>query len=228
MDEIRRQVATGTTSAPTLRAWIFALKCVVATHFALVVLSNLPANAISLQLRPLLIAYIRPLFAQTWTLFAPDPPDRDIYVVARYRIVDPHSSEERITPFLDLSDAFERPATESPLSGFDMVKATLFGAAVALENDPISHEHYWTSAQRALLADVEREPEPLVVLQRCAMAFARTQADLRNAVSVEIGLARYDFPRFTDFAKDDDPRAARDTVYFPWIPIADVAPMYAR
>ncbi|MCE9667308.1 DUF5819 family protein [Myxococcus stipitatus] len=72
---------------PWQLALAFGAACLaLVVHFGFTILYALPTNPANVRIRPLLDAYMRPVFSQNWSLFAPNPPYESKMVLVGCRV----------------------------------------------------------------------------------------------------------------------------------------------
>lgn len=76
-----------TCFASTAAWWMTVSVCVVSFvfHFTCIQLANMPLSPLKLKYANQLDAYVNPFFTQRWNFFAPQPLDRDMFLIARAR-----------------------------------------------------------------------------------------------------------------------------------------------
>ncbi len=194
--------------------WVGFLGLVTAVHFAVLCLANLPVNPISLPLRPLLKAYTRPLFIQSWTLFAPEPIDRDLYLLAQLETRDSNGRVSR-TPWLNLTDVFLVRMRANYLTRLDVVKESVTSIEADLANmgPPDAKEDRMRKVGGA---------DPLAIGERTALAYARTQPALASVTRLRLGLLQHPFPRFTRRNMPDDRTRGSSLWSYRWMSTAQI------
>ncbi len=188
------------------RLYVLALSSAFVTHFFLVFFSAMPVNPISLQFRHTIESYVQTLFSQNWALFGPNPLDSDQSILAQYELRD--GTRTTVTPWYDVSKSLRAEVSRNPVTPLAVFTQILNRTAESLSN---AHAPHKPGDDFDLDAPSAEE-----VAARVAVAYApalRLRGDLR---AVRISLVLHHYPRFSQYARADDP--SRETVHFdyPW------------
>jgi hypothetical protein len=193
--------------------WWLAFCCgslVLVMHFALIELSNLPSNPISLSMSDAVSAYVNPLFTQNWNFFAPTPIASDIIVKARAKACG--RGKCQATPWLDISDPLIAKIRENRLSSLGIIQQMLSNASVQFDNtiqkSEQAHVHLNGKVYYKRVVPVSIDPYDAVIIQRTSAAALRLMYPQKNFQYVQFGLARYEFPRYTQRNQPDKPEDA--------------------
>lgn len=92
------------------------LVCWLATHYALVGWSLLPANAIGILHGDVIRPYIEPFFSQNWHMFAPDPPLTNESFVIQLNVGARAESDTWVTEWVDVTTLLLKKGASNPLS----------------------------------------------------------------------------------------------------------------
>ncbi|NEE00930.1 DUF5819 family protein [Phytoactinopolyspora halotolerans] len=109
-DERQRVVSV----PPIARGVAFFLVGLLCMHFALTFLWNAPSNPIKDAVGDEMRGYMRPMFIQNWSLFAPNPVNAEDELLVRARYNDPSTGGERTTEWISATEAEWTLVTHNP------------------------------------------------------------------------------------------------------------------
>ena len=205
-----------------------AVGLVFTAHFALTTLYDLPSNPISVRYRALTNAYVLPLFSQNWSFFAPTPPNRDDFLIARYRLAPDRHGVVRYSSWVSLSLALNTEVQGNRFSPIEIVQ--LMSSNVVNDMNPYFSRFVVRTLADTRLVPIGRFPVEMQMLYREIMA----SRDLLPGVirtgpvdAVQLGVVHHLYPRFSQRYVPDDPQQHNSINYLPWVRYTAV-PGYAR
>jgi len=199
--------------SPTVAISVVLGAVILALHTFAITLYNAPPNPLSVAYREALVRYVQPYFTQQWSLFAPDPLDEDVVVLARFR-----TARDSQTAWYDLSSSFLDSVRHNPLTSVALFRESLMHGEVALI-DGQRNQH--AALPNAHLASIARQSTELQLLYRTAMA-TNPSGLAGPGLSVQLAVGRHAFPRFN---ARDQPTNAKGWhfAYLPWTAFVSVA-----
>jgi hypothetical protein len=207
------------TTAIGLAAW-------VTLHVAVLVLVQVPVPVLPAEARRAAMAYVDPIFRQSWWLFSPNPPafDRAVYARGVYETTDGQGQRTaQETPWLALSEPLLLALHQDRLTLRDGDLTVMLHGMYSLSEllsvqmSPVAREQLF-----AIWSDPSQQPSALVALERAgSAALAAAHPDLPlQRVQVRLMLRR--LPSFEERAQ---PVGEPDIdVTFPLVPFQDVVP----
>jgi hypothetical protein len=199
----------------------------LAMHFTLIQLSNMPLSPLKLQYSDAIDRYVNPFFTQNWQLFAPQPIDEDLALMARGRFRDPHTGLAQTTPWLNVTEPLIDEVRKNRLTPMALVELAEANVVVDFKNQlPIDpRASFVRNGKRfqksPLPADVD--PRDMTALTRTGLAALEIAHPTLRFYQVQVGLSRYQFPRFTQRFRADAPDYS-DITAVEWQPANWVAP----
>jgi hypothetical protein len=207
---------------------IVAVGLVFAAHFALTTLYDLPHNPISARYRALTQAYVLPLFSQNWSFFAPTPPNRDDFLIARYRLAPDRHGVVRYSSWVSLSLALNADVQGNRFSPMEIVQ--LMTSNVVNDMNPYFSRFVVRTLADTRLVPIGRFPVEIQMLYREIMASrGLLPGTLRTASvdAVQLAVVHHFYPRFTERYVPDDLQQHNSINYLPWVRYTPV-PGFAR
>jgi len=208
--------------------FIVAVGVVFVAHFTLAMLYDLPNNPISARYRALTYAYVLPLFSQNWSFFAPTPPSRDDFLIARYRLAPDRHGVVRYSTWASLSLALNADVQANRFSPVEIVQ--LMTSNVVNDMNPAFSRFVVRSLADTRLVPIGRFPVEMQMLYREVMASrGLLPGTLRSARldAVQIAVVHHLYPRFTERYVPDDLQGHNSVNYLPWVRYTAV-PGYVR
>lgn len=206
---------------PRRRAWWLVASAggaLAALHFTLLAAWLLPVSAAP-WLQHAAQAYVAPVFAQNWWLFAPDPAGVDRRVEVRGAWFE--AGVRRETAWLPLIQPLAAAVQANPLTPQNATWIMVLNATYAL-SDPGGVLRLRGGARDLVLrgwSNPALQPAPLVVLERVgSTALAAAHPGLRLA-QVQVRLTVRPLPAFA--RRDSAPDLAAEELLFPPVPISD-------
>jgi hypothetical protein len=218
---LTRSAGPAGSSAAPLAVVVVAL-ALAALHFTLVVAWLLPGALVPPALRRVAHAYVAPVFAQNWWLFAPDPPPLDRQVEARGFYADARG--RAATAWLPLTATATAAVQRRPLASDNGSWVVLLNAMYGVA-DPNGVLRLRGGARELVLRSLSepaRQPATLVVLERAGAAALRARhPGLRfEAVQVRVLVRRLPPPH----PPGAGIAGAGDELRFPPVPFAASLP----
>ncbi len=96
------KVKDGLNKPIFLKTANFLSVAVIAFHFSVLALYQLPENPLQHQLRYQLQDYMAPFFSQAWTLFAPNPINSNMSLLMRFQYED--TAGKQTTEWMDITE----------------------------------------------------------------------------------------------------------------------------
>ncbi len=224
---VERQAELSGYKRSLVACWSMGLGLVMFVHFTIIFLASVPANAISLDLRPLLVGYMKPIFRQNWNFFAPEPFDHDEFILAQYAVRE-SGSRTTVTPWYNVSLAFGWVSRSNPFSPVNGSANAFLYATDSLSNEPLAQQSRFSAQAWRSLSDPGTKPRSLLFAERASMAYSRTRPELSRAYRVRIALEHHLLPAFNERAQPDRfPSPLDNVTVFPWVDLGDVAPISA-
>ncbi len=183
-------------SLPALRKNICLLLAIAASAFAAfpvaaLMLFNAPANAIRIASEPYLSAYVDTFFYQNWSFFAPNPIDRDFYLIARTKNASGHWTAWRniSIPLILEGQRNRLSSKEMILTGVQNAILDSFkdGSAEAAVRNPKDLSYY-------------KHPGIRVLYRTAASMFRRSDPG-ESYTNIQVGIDIDEYPRFTRRAR---------------------------
>lgn len=184
--------------------WTCFVGCgtVLAIHFSLVQLGNMPLSPLTLNLAGAIARYVNPYFAQRWNFFAPQPIERDIFLVARTRFHDPQTGSDVITGWVNVSDPLIAAVRKNRLTPLFLVEVGLSNSVLDFENGIAKNKNAtFQKGGKTYLRPVippNVDPFNMTVMTRTALATLQITFPARRFDAIQLGLLHYTFPRFTE------------------------------
>lgn len=211
----------------TILWWALLVICsaVFCIHFALIQLGNMPMSPLKLNMSDELDAYINPYFSQTWNFFAPQPIERDTYLVARARYKDPKTGQESNTNWVEISSPLYGAVQRNRITPLFLVELQLANAVVNYSNR-ISSDPSATTRKDGkvyLLPEVPASADKidLSVMTRTSLATLEMVYPDIQFSGVQLGLLHYEYPRFTErLKKEENPKLEFTVIEWqpaPWV-----------
>jgi hypothetical protein len=199
------------------------LSTLAALHFLLIVVWLLPTPRVPTMIRAVASAYVTPIFAQNWWLFAPDPPRLERRVDVRAFPKD--GEHDAATAWMSLTDPVIDAIRRNRLSPQNGAWIVLLNAMYSLTDERAGPLRLGGGARDLVLrtwADPARQPTGLVVLHRAGSAALAAAHPGRDFDRVQVRIAIRRLPAFAD---RHAAAALVDVLLFPPVPFArDVAP----
>lgn len=174
---------------------------VLIAHFSLVQLSNMPMSPLKLQLANIISFYVNPYFSQQWGFFAPQPVDRDVFLLARGRYMDKKTGEVTTGPWINVSDGLIDALRKNRLSALFHVEVILSNAVVQYCNSLVDNPRatFKKDGQTYVKAQIPADAESIDmrVMKRTAIASLEIAYPDQPIEEIQLGLMTYVFPRFT-------------------------------
>ncbi|MDA8351785.1 MAG: DUF5819 family protein [Firmicutes bacterium] len=193
-------------SAPLLWAGLLALTLII--HFFITFLYLTPNNPVKTRHGESLFAYMDPLFAQNWKLFAPNPVSHHRDVQAKARVIDPDTGQLRETDWKDLTGPLIREKQAHRLSSEDRVT------------------RYFVSGSRSFQEDNQKQKKTGEwMLQRAASTALGQAMPDQKIKAIKFRVVTNTFPRFDVRHKSDDstPLHFRESNWLPYRPVGSGA-----
>jgi hypothetical protein len=191
-------------------------------------LSNLPENAIAIDLRHHVKSYVQPLFTQNWNLFAPTPVSSDVTVVARVKECTAPGAC-KLSPWFSISTPLLESVRRNRFSPLGVIQIMLDNAALEYHNAilkaPEAHVpgSHWKKLVPLLPYSVNEIASE--VMLRTSAASIRSRLPDASFSEIQIALYVYEFPRFSHRAEPDRPERDGALLTLQWKPYpADIAP----
>lgn len=215
--------------AATILWWVLLIACsaIFLVHFSLIQLGNMPMSPLKLNMNDELDAYINPYFSQTWNFFAPQPIERDTYLVARARYKDPKTGQDVTTNWVEISTPLYAAVARNRITPLFLVELQLANALVNYSNrissDPVATTQ--KDGKNYLLPEIPATADKvdLSVLTRTSLATLEMVYPDVKFESIQLGLVHYEYPRFTKrLEKEEHPKLEFTSVA--WQPAVWVHP----
>lgn len=224
--------AVGDSRKHTMRTalwWgVFAFcAAVFVFHFTAVQLANMPLSPLKLRLANQLDAYVNPFFTQRWNFFAPNPLDKDVFLLARGRYHPRNSSAVVETPWTEITKPLLGAITKHRWSPLFLVEIGLSNAVITFENaiadDPRAIETH--DGHRYMKATLPATVDPLDMqyMSRTALATLEIANPGVQFDQVQLALVTQEYPRFTE-RLGNSPARRPSTTLVEWQPATWVAP----
>ena len=184
-------------------------------HFGMVLLSLLPLNPLSYGAHDLIDAYIYPLFAQNWGLFAPNPVSADTVGYARGYYHD--GARESTTAWIDFTGPLLDRVRSSRLSPMNLPVTVLSKAMgstyteTGITDTDASHRE----VMMAKWEDPGRRPRGWVVLEAAGAAALCALYPKTKFERIQVMINIRPVPRFS---KRYDPKAEEPNDYLVFHP----------
>lgn len=207
------------------------LVAALVVHFAMTALYVSPLSPVKVRHYRTVLDYMEPVFYQDWHLFSPSPPDYDLKLHVRCRMVERGTGRKRRSDWVDISSDLVRRHQEirlSPLGALVSVQtATYYQRLVSPQT--------WEIVQRYVKQDPEsllaqgRDPDASVRLEfanrlaaRVASAYARALHGATHDIhATKVVWELHAFPRFSQ--RHDAGAVGMSTfVESPWMPYEHV------
>jgi hypothetical protein len=209
-------------------ATLCLLSLVFLVHFSLVQLSNMPLSPLKLGISEVVDGYVNPFFSQRWSFFAPQPIEHDTTVVIRGRYLDPSTGKAVITPWLDVTTPLLDAVREDRLTPIFLVELGLSNVVIDLESRAVADPRasFQKDGKKYLREKISPEVSPVDVLLMTRTALASLEASMpdRKFEAVQLGLAHYDYPRFTQRHSSSAKPGPLPMTLIDWQPASKVAP----
>lgn len=211
------------------------LAAALVIHFAMTAIYLIPVSPAKLRLAPLAQAYMSPLFAQDWHLFAPEPESSTRVWMVSCRIRGPEGAT-RETPWADITTPYRQAHYRSRFGSADRLVRTLTGAGRLINTMPpslaefISHPTDEGEGELRKAVDITQErsrQEGIRALDRVASAHCDQLHGAANVEAVRVRMATLRYPRFSQRHLPDSAGELSVSDY-DWAPREDVAPPEIR
>lgn len=200
----------------------------LSVHFFLIQLSNMPVSPLKLNMANVLAAYVYPYFAQRWNFFAPQPPERDIFLLARARCICADTGGDEVTTaWTNVTDSLLIPLRKSRFTPLFLVEVGLSNAVIdyrnKLSND--SRATFEKDGQQFIrpVVPADVNPRDSEVMTRTALAALEIQYPHCTLRFVQLGLLMSVYPRFTE-RHNKDAKVEEALTLIDWQPAQRVSP----
>ncbi|MFY9820568.1 MAG: DUF5819 family protein [Thermoanaerobaculia bacterium] len=210
--------------------WACFVGCgvVLAVHFSLVQLGNMPLSPLKLNLAGAIASYVNPYFAQRWNFFAPQPIERDVFLVARARFRDPQTGSDVVTGWINVSDPLIGAVRKNRLSPLFLVEVGLSNSVLDFENGIAKNKNatFQKDGKTYLRPVIPATVDPfnIAVMTRTALATLQITYATRHIDAVQLGLLHYTYPRFTERHRKISVPKTLPLTLIDWQPASTVAP----
>lgn len=210
--------------------WACFVGCgaVLAVHFSLVQLGNMPLSPLKLNLGSTIAHYVNPYFAQRWNFFAPQPIERDTFLVCRARFHDPQTGSDVVTGWVNVSDPLIAAVRKDRLSPLFLVEVGLSNSVLDFENGIAKNKDAtYQKGDKTYLRPVipaKVDPFNVTVMTRTALATLQITFPNRRFDAIQLGLLHYTYPRFTERHRNLPMPKTLPLTVIEWQPASAVAP----
>jgi hypothetical protein len=199
----------------------------LSVHFFLIQLSNMPLSPLKLRLSNVIASYVSPYFLQRWNFFAPQPPERSLFLLARANYTCQDTGKVMTSEWVNVSDSL--------LSALRKDRATpLFLVEVGLSNALVDYVNKIRDEPTATFEeDGQKYIRPLVptnivprdteFMTRTALATLEIQYRPCGLESIQLGILTDVYPRFTE-RNDRDAKSDQSLTLIDWQPAVWVTP----
>jgi hypothetical protein len=210
--------------------WLCFVSCgaVFIVHFSLVQLGNMPLSPLKLNLAGAIARYVNPYFAQRWNFFAPQPIERDVFLVARARFHDPQTGSDEVTGWVNVSDPLIAEVRKNRLTPLFLVEVGLSNSVLDFENGIAKNKDAtYQKGDKTYLRPVippSVDPFNITVMTRTALATLQISFPNRRFDAIQLGLLNYTYPRFTERHRKMTVPKNLPVTLIDWQPAVTVAP----
>ncbi len=218
---------------PWQLALAFAAACVaLGVHFGFTLLYVLPANPLNVRLRPAIDAYIQPLFAQNWGLFAPNPPYESKMVLVGCRVRSAEGTIEE-KPTVNVSQRLQEMNRERRLTPATYLMRTQLGPLPVMFVRRSELERRVEEKELPELEDMRKNYQEyrdqshakgLELMTRVASAECRRLYPDQEVVEVRPMALLESVPKYSQRFMDSPP-VERRSFDMGWQPYVQVAPL---
>lgn len=201
---------------------LIGLAALLTTHFLMTLAVTLPPTPLTTEYGKAIDGWMFPLFAQSWSFFAPTPPTEDDSVIAQYRYTAP-SGATLESPWINVSRTLNEAVQRDRFSSLGIVQSTVNNAYCDLTKSELFKDGKLDEKLMNRLVASNHQPPSLHVLERAAMSCFRITTLGGQPLSVRVGILNHQFPRFTHRYEKDNYGAQNSTLEFPFVPFETVA-----
>lgn len=190
-------------------------------HFSMTLAYCLPATPLTTQYYAHIKSWIYPYLTQNWSFFAPNPPNKDDYVLVQYRYQNP-SGQVVDGPWINLSRTFNTACQQNRLSSLEIIQLMTSNA-------------YSEATRSAIFKDGKIDNEVLVkefssgqlpssfrALVRTGMAYFPKAGIEGTPLSLRLAFLHHEFPRYTHRDEPDPQDEHNEITTFPFVPFEQV------
>lgn len=155
-------------------------------HFSLLFINDMPSNYLSIKFGRFINAYVDPIFAQNWTLFAPNPISTNDDILVKYYYIK--NGTTHISPWTDISDSLIQQIQRNRISSYSTVEIMFSNAVSSLSNtmaslpsEAIKQRPITTSELKSL----EKSPE-YQLIKNYSIIYGKSIYPTETGLSIEL------------------------------------------
>ena len=205
-----------------------ALGALLVFHFSVIQIANMPMSPLKLMCDEAISRWVSPFFAQRWNFFAPQPIDRDTYILARAKYHDPVTKQEVVTGWIDVLSPLIKEVKKDRLSPIFLVEVCMSNVTLDFQNELAKNKAatYEKDGKRYIKQNLPWTIDPFntTIMARTALATLEITYPGKKFEQVQLGLAHYEYPRFTQRHSKRPPVSVAPVTIIDWQPATWVAP----